>query len=422
MSGAKPISGQYDELLRMESLDGLTGDEEVETLELEAIQALEPYVSSYLGRLSREIAKLNRTTAVVEFLEKVGSVFVTVAEEASRSHLLAHPIRVLKRVAAPNSRFFGDYGAPTRLTLNRSALISNERSGLTMKDVLLEDIQSADEILIIMAFVKRAGVSILSEAFDVARSNGVDIRLITSLYMDGHDASAIDALDKLGVKICMDMSKHSSNLHAKGWLFKRSNGHSTAIIGSSNISTSALCSGNEWNLRITELESPHLIEEFEQQFEALWTNESFTRYVPSIHKSILASKLTKPEVEVIEVYDPIFPNPHQLEALKAIREQRAMGRRRNLVVAATGTGKTAIAALDFSHWVQNLEKRPTLLFVAHRQELLVQALRTFRRALQEPTFGSLWTGNSEPDEKDHVFVTVQTLSRRIKAGLIDLSF
>lgn len=412
-------SGVYDELLLEEVEQDIPRDAQRDVIPLpDGADAL-AYVASYFGKIARYLGE--SSSSVEQLANVLHAVGETLGEELGQVTVglrLAKPLQVLRRIATTHSRFSSlSYASSARsLSLHRSRLYANERGLPPLKDILDEDIRTADEILIVMAFVKTSGVTLLHTALEHAINAGVRIRLVTSLYMLGHDAAALERLAQLGVHIRIDLNRERSNLHAKGWLFQRNNGHSTAVIGSSNLSAQALARGKEWNLRISEQETPHLVDEFRAFFESLWTSGAFQTYHSETHRPLIEDLLQKPVFSALADIRELSPLPHQIEALKALRVSRELGNTRDLIVAATGTGKTAIAAFDYVRLTEALGRRPRMVFIAHRQEILVHARNTFRRALSDPSFGELWVGDHQPSNYDHLFVSVQTLARRVLRG------
>ena len=204
-----------------------------------------------------------------------------------------------------------------------------------------------------------------------------------------------------------------TRLHAKAWLFRRNTGY----VGSSNLSSSALLEGVEWNVRISEVATPTLMRKFDATFESYWNDPAFETYLPERDAERLDLALAKagnreqPHDTISISGLAVHPFPHQKLILEQIEAERVVHHRhRNLVVAATGTGKTVIAALDYQR-LCNGSERPPLLFVAHRAEILLQARRTFREVLGDGGFGELWVDGRRPTHGRHVFASVQSLAR-----------
>lgn len=189
-------------------------------------------------------------------------------------------------------------------------------------------------------------------------------------------------------------------------------------IGSSNFSRSALTDGLEWNLKITTREVSHIIDKFRKTFEAYWQNSEFESYQQETHfiklvDALKHGKFSK-EYNFATSYFNIKPFHYQSEILEKLEVERTVHNRdRNLLVAATGTGKTVISAFDYKNF-RNNNTSAKLLFVAHRKEILQQARATFQGVLRDNNFGDLWVDGLEPRSHEYLFVSVQTLNNRLK--------
>jgi len=200
----------------------------------------------------------------------------------------------------------------------------------------------------------------------------------------------------------------------------RNTGLHTGYIGSSNLSHSALTSGLEWNLKITSQEIPHIIEKSLSTFETYWESpdfECFDGEVESREKLSNALQEAKGSFNnaMPNFYFDIKPHSHQQAILEKLQVERELhGRYRNLVVAATGTGKTIISAFDFSRFYkENPEAK--FLFIAHREEILKQALGAYRGVLKNSAFGELWVGNNKPNNYQHLFASILSLNNQINS-------
>lgn len=245
------------------------------------------------------------------------------------------------------------------------------------------------------------------------------IRIITTSYMGATDQKAIDFLASLPhTEVRLSYNTKRERLHAKAYLFLRNSGFHTGYIGSSNLSHSALTNGLEWNLKVTTQEIPHIIEKFKSTFETYWASSEFETYHvhDEKHRERLKKALQKEQgaesPDEPQLFFDIEPHPYQKEILERLTVEREVHQRnRNLVVAATGTGKTVISAFDFRRFYK---ENPTakLLFIAHREEILKQSRATYRAVLRSHSFGELWVGGSEPEHFNQLFASVQTLNSR----------
>ncbi len=300
-----------------------------------------------------------------------------------------------------------DVVAAPLIPLLDTTLLTNAPGEPRVGNQILTEIRSADSIDVVMAFIRHSGISPLLEALRRHRSDGRPIRVLTTTYTGSTEARALDALGKLGADIRVSYDTSSTRLHAKAWLFHRASGFSTAYIGSSNLTHSAQVSGLEWNVRVSGARNPGVIDKVAAVFESYWHNPDFEAY----ERERFLERTDIDRVGPLIVLSPtdLRPEPFQERLLEQIALARLQGHHRNLLVSATGTGKTVMAALDYLNLRETLS-RCRLLFVAHREEILTQTLATFRQALRDPTFGELWVGGRRPAAFDHVFASIQSLS------------
>jgi superfamily II DNA or RNA helicase len=227
---------------------------------------------------------------------------------------------------------------------------------------------------------------------------------------------AIDRLVNLGAEVRISYDGTTTRLHAKSWLMRRNSGATTAYIGSSNLSKAALSDGIEWNVRVSAREQEHVINAIASTFENYWNDSEFQKYDPDIDGDRLIASLkiaktsSSDSISVSFANIEVTPRPYQQEVLDQLKSERFIHDRwRNLVVMATGTGKTVVAGLDYKQLFEIGEVN-TLLFVAHRQEILDQSLVTFRTIMRDGTFGEKFVGGERPVSWRHVFGSIQSLN------------
>ena len=276
---------------------------------------------------------------------------------------------------------------------------------------------SADSIDLLCAFVQWSGIRVLEDALRAAAERGVSIRVLTTTYIGATDRRALDYFAReLGAEVRVNYDSQSTHLHAKAWMFHRKSGFPTAYVGSSNMSRTALVDGLEWNVRLSKHATPTLLDKFSSTFATYWDDSAFAPYDPDTDAEYLDQMLAKNgarrgDGEVNVSLLDVRPYPHQQIMLDDLQSEREThDRHRNLLVAATGTGKTVIAALDYKRLAAS-GPRPSLLFIAHRKEILEQALRTYREILKDGAFGELLVDGARPTRGQHVFASVQSLSR-----------
>lgn len=318
-------------------------------------------------------------------------------------------------------------GAPPRYTglprtpLSEADLLTNGTGEPSLGAELISELASSDEALLLSAFIKWSGLRTMRKALTDAAQRKVPLKVITTTYMGATERGALDRLVReFGAEVQVSYETRRTRLHAKAWLFKRLTGFDTAYVGSSNLSAPALLDGLEWNVRLSTHATPQLLRKFEATFAQYWNDASFEPYDPDRDAERLDEALAvaggrrASSGQVVSVSGlQVRPFPYQTEMLEALETEREVhDRHRNLVVAATGTGKTVVAALDYRNLCDTLgtgSSRPSLLFVAHRKEILTQSLRTFREVLKDGSFGELWVDGERPREWRHVFASIQSL-------------
>jgi superfamily II DNA or RNA helicase/HKD family nuclease len=296
---------------------------------------------------------------------------------------------------------------PPLIPLLDTAILTNAPGEPTVGSQVLTEIHSADAIDVVMAFIRYTGIAPLLETLVAHMRAGRKLRILTTTYTGSTEARALDALEKAGAEIRVSYDTGTTRLHAKSWLFHRQSGFSTAYIGSSNLTHSAQVTGLEWNVRLSGARNPDVVEKVAAVFDSYWNSGTFLPYDRDqfLERQQAASTGSTLVLSPVE----IRLEPFQEDLLAKIALARSQGHHRNLLVAATGTGKTVMAAVDYSRIAGTLQ-RSRLLFVAHREEILTQALGTFRHALRHPTFGELWVGRHHPKQFEHVFASIQSLT------------
>ncbi len=190
---------------------------------------------------------------------------------------------------------------------------------------------------------------------------------MTTTYIGGTQREALDRLVRdFGAEVKVQYDAKRTRLHAKAWLFGRNTGFDTAYVGSSNLTTSAMLEGVEWNVRLSKAATPSLMDKFRATFDAYWNSPEFESYDPDrdrdrLDDALLEAKGAKSSdrVTLSLSWLEVRPYPYQQEMLDAIEVERVLhDRHRNLVVAATGTGKTVIAALDYRRLVAQAAAEP----------------------------------------------------------------
>lgn len=298
--------------------------------------------------------------------------------------------------------------------LTQSELFTGGNVGLSLYSELKKEIRSSNRVDLLVSFIKWKAIVMLKEAFEEFTQHGGKLRVLTTTYMGATDAKAIEELSKLpNTEIKVSYNNSNERLHAKAYLFYRNTGYHTAYIGSSNFSRSALTDGLEWNIKVTTQEIPHIIDKFQKTFESYWNNKEFKPYTKQ-EKSLLVEALQSSTWQNRKTFRPAFfslkPYHYQSEILEKLQVERSLkGSYRNLVVAATGTGKTILSAFDFKNFLKENPKAK-FLFIAHRIEILQQAQQSFQQVLMDFNFGEIYAQNYQLSNKSVVFASIQTLN------------
>lgn len=297
-----------------------------------------------------------------------------------------------------------------------SNLFTGGHGGVSLSSEIERDIESADSICMIVSFLKLSGVNLIYDKLKRFCNNSKHrLRIITTTYCGVTDAKAVERLAGLpNTEIRISYNTEIERLHAKSYIFERNSGFSTAYIGSSNLSKSAQTDGLEWNIRVTNVENPHIIDAALATFNIYWNSNNFEDFrvggVDKLYNELERIRTPKIATDVLSKYTIL---PHQKQILDRLCAIREGGVKRNLVVAATGTGKTVISAFDYKLFTEQTDGKHRLLFIAHRQEILKQSRLTYRSVLQNANFGDVWVGDSRPvNGIDHLFVSVQTFNSK----------
>ncbi len=429
--------GLYDLLLTESLADGLAASDPYSL----DIQALKGEGAGYLAELiARQLAAVledlegDEPEKARQQLELVNEMLVSLrrrlaGEQGSPTSqtradvidLVAPPLRVLRGVQRDRQ-----FTEPPEVGLAVPWLFTAGKGSPSLLQEIRRELASSDRVDILMSFITVSGVRKVHDVLKQITAVGADghartrLRVLTTTYGNITEPRALDELARLpDCEVRVSLDGRRTRLHAKAWLFHRKTGFGSAYVGSANLSGAALTGGLEWTVKLTQRGQEALFARAVAHFETLWADSEFQSYDPddAEHRRALSAALDR---ETFGGGDPsapirffdLKPEKYQQEMLEQLANERSHGRCRNLVVAATGTGKTVVAAFDYRRTCGVVGGRPRLLFVAHREEILRQALRTYREVLRDPEFGELLTGHHEPARLDHLFATIDSVTSR----------
>ncbi|MFJ6703568.1 MULTISPECIES: DUF3427 domain-containing protein [unclassified Streptomyces] len=419
----RPVAGVYEELItlrveqRLKELSDLGWRPLVDHVGSESVpQVLATHVARTVRRVLHSLSVEERVHAANHILESISTLegareWVDLVSEGPRQLL-----------ALTHQEAQGVFAIRPATPLSDTALLTNAPEDPSLGFELRAELATADRVDLLCAFVKWHGLRIIEPSLRAARERGVPIRVITTTYIGATERRALDRLvTEFNAEVKVNYETRSTRLHAKAWLFRRASGYDTAYVGSSNLSKAALLDGLEWNVRLSSVATPDVLRKFEATFEAYWSDPSFEIYDPEADGGRLqealavaggaSSKLAAGRITLSGL--EVRPYPHQRDMLERLEVEREVhNRHRNLLVAATGTGKTVMAALDYKQMRKKLGRDLRLLFVAHRKEILQQSLRTYQDVLVEPNFGESLHSGEIPERWTHVFASVQSLNAR----------
>ncbi len=397
--------GAYDEILTASlraQVNELPPDQKAQILDISSAEAIE-YLARKIAERARHhlqstldsseheytFSEANRILKEVEGTDPVESAILQAVHDA-----------VAQKIPAP------------LIPLSQSALVTNDQ-GLNYHAVLRSELVSADRVDLICPFIGNQGLNLI---LDLLANFGPRLRIVTTTYLGATNQRAVNRLAVTGaeIKIVYERSDQKTGLHAKAWIFHRDSGFTTATVGSSNLSPRALVDGLEWNVRLSCKDAPQVLEELVVTFNRLWGNDQYELFDPDrdAEKLKRALRSQRSDPGGVTFFADVRPFPHQEEALDELAYSRLEGKNKNLIVAATGTGKTLLAAFDYKRLAKELGGRPKLLFIAHREDILKQSLAAFRTVMRDSDFGELNVGVDRAEAWKHVFASVQSFSSR----------
>ena len=421
-------NGLYEEVINKglgEELDG-SQDKLIKSAPIdkaEAAKILSKYITQVVERgLDNIVDNGGDIQSQIELANKIVSTIKTETRESDFDSLSVD--KRAEQLLALLDKTNSIYGINEKAEIVRpvtsiaqSSLFTGAVHEPQMGTELKKEIASCDRIDFLVSFIKWSGLRIIYEDLKTFTCNGGKLRILTTSYMGATDIKSIEMLSQLPnteIKVSYDTKR--TRLHAKTYIFYRNTGFTTAYVGSSNLSNAAMTSGCEWNVKATAQDLPDTIKKICATFESYWNSDEFELYTLEQHDKLRDAIIRERGVDNgpdAAYFFDVTPYPYQQEILDKIQAERQIrGNFKNLIVAATGTGKTVISAFDYKNFCKELYRPANLLFVAHREEILKQSIATFRGILKDNNFGDLFVGNEKPASLNNLFVSIQTFNSR----------
>ena len=287
---------------------------------------------------------------------------------------------------------------------NQPELLYNDyKHGMKLSHEIIKEFESCDSFELSIAFINLSGLATLKQTLIDLKNRGIKGKIITSTYLNFNEPRTFKELlnfNNIEVRIYND---NNSGFHPKGYIFKKNN-RLNVIIGSSNITQSALSTNQEWNLKISSTENDEITKILHQEFTYQW-KKSFPLTLDWINE--YEQNYTKPsQVITIKNTQVIKPNKMQIAALNSLNALRNENKNKALIISATGTGKTYLSAFD----VKNYNPK-RMLFVVHRENIALAAMNSFKKIIKNHSLG-LFSGNKKELEVDYIFATIQTIHKK----------
>ncbi|ASZ09078.1 DNA/RNA helicase [Mesoplasma chauliocola] len=298
---------------------------------------------------------------------------------------------------------------------------------------LLEEINNeiltSNEVYLIYPFISKSILNKIAPTFEFCYKNNIKIKIISTTFDDLSQYNNLNELKLLAdkysnikIKIEDNLERTSERIHIKASIFKRDHEFSSAIMGSSNLTVKGMISGREWNIKLTEKNNKELINEMIEEFDNLW-NEEFVDFSDEFQRDLLIQKIKENQQAIVQSKIELLSNnltkkylyKFQKEIIDKLSYRRHINKNKNLVIMATGTGKTLVSAFDYKRQAEQAKKDLKILFLAHQREIVDQAIKTYRHVLENNEFGEVMYDQSiNSDKPTHLFATIQTLSTRLE--------
>lgn len=296
--------------------------------------------------------------------------------------------------------------------LYRPQFISNDyKNGRKVLSTIEDELLHCDSFLISVAFITMGGITPLLQTLRTLEDKGIKGKILTTDYLAFSDPKALDKLATFSnIELKMYLVPDSKNgFHTKGYIFQ-SNEIYKILIGSSNMTNTALTTNREWNTKIVSTKSGEFASEMLDEFKELWNHPntySYNAFIGAYRVHYEEYKKVKQKEEIKLPSKQLIPNSMQQAFISSLRNIRNSNESKALLISATGTGKTYASA--FALQDQNPKKA---LFLVHREQIAKQALQSYKNVFKDTKTFGLLSGNSKDINVDYLFATMQTMSKK----------
>ncbi len=315
-------------------------------------------------------------------------------------------IKIAKDILKANETGLVNSLVDSNLALRPKLIVNDYNKGSKVLSHITSELMKCNEFMISVAFITNSGVTPLLETLKYLENKGVKGKILTTDYLNFSEPKALKKLlgfSNLHIKLYL-----KDSFHTKGYIFKNSD-HYKLIVGSSNLTQTALTKNKEWNIKVSSLEEGSLTEGVLNEFESMWNDadDLTLDWIETYEKIYLKQReyFRKSKVPRVSQYT-LKPNKMQVSAIQALDKVRENGAKRALLISATGTGKTYLSAFD----VRNFNPRRAL-FIIHREQIAKQALESYKNVFGDTKNMGILSGTSKDSNSEFIFSTVQTLSK-----------
>ena len=297
-------------------------------------------------------------------------------------------------------------------TLYRPQFISNDyKNGKKVLSTIEDELLHCDSFLISVAFITMGGITPLLQTLRTLEDKGIKGKILTTDYLAFSDPKALDKLATFSnIELKMYLVPDSKNgFHTKGYIFQSDEIYKI-LIGSSNMTNTALTTNREWNTKIVSTKSGEFVSEMLEEFDSLWNHSntySYNEFIGAYRVHYEEYKKVKQKEKIELPSKQLIPNSMQQAFISSLRNIRNLNESKALLISATGTGKTYASA--FALQDQNPKRA---LFLVHREQIAKQALQSYKNVFGESKTFGLLSGNSKDTNVDYLFATMQTMSKK----------